>query len=488
MPSLDPQAINGTVGLRITDAIYDTLVREDLSATTKEATEIEPFLAEKWTVSADATSYVFTIREGVTFQDGTPLNAEAVHKNFERLLNPDASFYSRTAAANMGFLTRWIGRTEATSDRDLTITLKAPFVELPRLLKDRRMGIISPTALDQMTEEELATHPVGTGPFMTTGVTPGESIRLQRFDNYWRGEPKLESIVFVTIQDPGSMATAMQTRQVDVILSAGAQQITQLSNDEGVTVQYPDAANQYFIRLNTKSGPTANKDVRQALNFAINREALATATDGQARPLHGSLPSGNTLWQSDSEEIYSHNPDRARELLAAAGYSDGFSMKLLAPSAGPGFSQSKQIMALVQQDLASVGVNLSVEYMDFTTLVATEGPGYTDGVAGSYNGWTTGADNAYWLETMFSPTLVPPAGVNRGWYVNDQVGAMFGEARGTVDENARRDLYRKAVRQIDEDAPWIFLYQDRLPRMYVTDVQGINENPSAFVDYAVVSK
>lgn len=488
VPSLDPQSINGTVGLRITDAIYDTLVREELGSTTKEATAIEPFLAESWTVSEDGITYLLVIREGVTFQDGTLLDAAAVHKNFERLLNPDASFYSSTAAANMGFLTRWIKDTEVRSDQELAITLKKPFVELPRLLKDRRMGIISPTAIEQKTEQELAIHPVGTGPFSTTGVAPGESIRLDRFDAYWRGAPKLESMVFVTIQDPGAMATAMQTRQVDLILSAGAQQIAQLSNDEGITVQFPDAANEYFVRLNTKSGPTANRQVRQALNFAINRDAIETATDGQARPLYGALPIGNTLWQSDFESVYSYSADRARELLSSAGYGDGFSLKVYAPSAGPGFSQSKQIMALVQQDLAAVGVDLSVEYMDFTTLVSVEGPGYVDGIAGSYNGWTTGADNAYWLETMFSPALTPPAGANRGWYLNEQVGAMFTSARGMVNEDARRSLYLEVVEQIDEDAPWIFLYQDRLPRMYLTQVEGINENPSAFVDYAVISK
>src|SRR5699024_3020025 len=124
----------------------------------------------------------------------------------------------------------------------------------------------------------------------------------------------------------------------------------------------------------------------------------------------------------------------------------------------------------------------------FTSLVALEGPGYNDDVNGSYNGWTTGSDMAYWLENMFSPERQPPEGTNRGWYDNPELGEKFNEARSELDDDTRADLYREAAQIIEEDAPWVFLYQDRLPRILSSDVSGPVEAPSIYFDYTTLSK
>lgn len=487
IPALDPQSISGTIGLRVTDAIYETLVREDLETETKNAAKILPALAESWDVSQDGRVYTFTVRQSVTFHDGTPLDAEAIATNFDRLMDDSSPAYDKVASANMSFVTRWIKSVEATDDFTLTLTLKQPFAELPRLLTDRRMAIISPTALKEHPGDEVGQYPAGTGPFMIKKVKQGTDLHLRPYPEYWRGAPKLGGLVFANMQDPSTMATALQAGEIDAILSASAEQVKQLE-DAGAMVQYPDPANQYFIRLNAKAKPTDNPRFRQALNYAIDRERLIASMDGMGQALGSPIPPGNEAFDGDLRSHYEFDLEEARRLIKASGVKLPATVKVYAPTGGPGFSQASQIMSLIQQDLKEVGVELDVEYVEFTSLVELESPGYKDGTNGSFNGWTTGADSGYWLERMFGPDQVPPNGVNRGWYVNQELTPIFDEARKTIDPKNRRALYRESGDIIADDAPWVFLYQDRLPRIVNADLKGINETPSVFLDYAMISK
>lgn len=486
IPSLDPHTINGTVGLRVTDAMYETLVKEDLQTETKSAAEVIPGLASEWEVSEDGLSYTFTIRDGVTFHDGTDLTAEAVLANFERLLNEESPLYSEVAAANMTFLTRYISEVTA-DDSTVTLTLKARFAELPRLLTDRRMAIISPTALEA-EGENIGKAPVGTGPFTIDEVAQGQQLELTRNEDYWNGRPGLAGIIFVTIQDPTTMATSLETGEIDAILIAGSEQVQRLSGNANIVVQYPDPANQYFIRFNTEAAPTDNVKVRQALNYAVDRKAIAALLDEGVKPVYGAIPVGSEAWDESIDPPYEYDPDKAAELLKESGVALPLELEIFSPSSGPGFTAAKDIMSLVQQDLAAVDVNLNVEYVEFTSMVALESPGYKPDVNGSFNGWSTGADSSFWLERMFGPDQVPPNGVNRGWYVNDDLRSVFEEGRETVDAGERGAVYREAGEIITEDAAWLFMFQNRLPRIFSANVHGIVETPSTFIDYSNVTK
>lgn len=489
VPPMDPHRMTGTIGLRVSDAIFETLVREDLASESDGAAQILPALASDWSLSEDGRVYDFTIRSGVQFHDGTELDAAAVQLNFDRILDEESPVYSELAAANMSYLTRWIERTEATDADTVRVELNAPFPDFLRLLNDRRMGIIGPELLKQGDEAAIARSPIGTGPFMSEGgIEQGRNITLTRFDEYWRGPANVENLLFTSIADANTMVSALQTEQIDIILNAGAGQISQLERTPGVEVQYPAPANSYFIRLNTRAAGTDNVLVRQALNFAVDREGIAAATNDQTEPLTGAIPVGNSAWNDSVNDLYSYDPDRARELLAEADVTLPLRISIMAPSEGPGFSQSREVMTLLQQNFLDVGIELDVQFVEFTSMVAIEGPGYTQDVHGSFNGWTTGADSAYWLENMFSPDLLPPKGVNRGWYENPELRGLFASARAEQDENARSESYRAAGSIITSDAPWVFLYQDRLPRAFSERIEGISETPSVYVDYWQLSK
>jgi len=482
IPPLDPHRMTGTPGLRVIDAIYDPLVREDLSVVTDTAPALKGSLAESWTVSDDGLVYRFALRSGVKFHDGTDFNADAVQANFARIMDKASPAYDERAAGNMTFLTRWIAGTAAIDAQTFEIKVKEPFSGLLRLLSDRRSGIISPAAMAAHKGDAMGLNPVGTGPFRLEAFQQGQQLDLKRNEAYWGGAAAVDTLIFRPVTDPTAMAIAMQTGQVDIIPSASSQQIAQLSVDPSLQIQYPEPANQYFVRLNTKAQYTDNKLFRQALNYAVNRDNLAALLNGQVTPLGGPVPSGNEL-PGTTGSIYVYDPEKAKALLAEAGFSTGVTIKLMAPNSGPGFGQASEVVTLLQQDLGEVGITLEPQFLEFATLVSTEGPGYKDDVQGSFNGWTTGADSAYWLERMFAGDQQPPRGVNRGWFTNAEADQRFAEARGESDEAKRLDLYRQAAERIADDSPWIFLYQDRLPRVLSARVGGILPARSVFIDY-----
>ena len=483
-PPLDPHRMTGTIGLRIVDAIFDPLVREDMSKETTSAPEIKPALAESWKVSPDGKTYSFTLRK-TTFHDGSPVDAAAVKMNFDRLMDKSSPVYDERAARSLVLVTALIDSTAAPDDRTFVIALKQPFAGLLRLLTDQRMSIVSAKALEQYKGDALALHPIGTGPYKLDTLESGGKVDLVRNDTFWGGKPKLDRIVFRPVYDPTTAATELQTGQVDMIASAGAQQIEQLKSQKGVIVQYPEPANLYFIRFNLKLAPTDNVQFRQALNYAINREAIATLVSGQMSPMYGSVPKGNEIYEKGLAAPYSYDPAKAKEMIAASGTPTPITLKLMVPISGPGNAMARQIFSLIQQDLTAVGVNVDPQYLDFTAMISAESGGYK-GVHGSYNGWTTGTDAEYWFERMFSGDQQPPRGVNRGYYANPKVDALFSAGRGEGDDVKRHAAYREAARIISDDAPWLFLYQDRLPRLLGPRVSGVIAAPSVYFDYTTL--
>ncbi len=484
-PPLDPHRMTGTIGLRIVDAIFDPLVREDMSKETTGAPEIKPALAASWKVSPDGLTYSFTIRSGATFHDGTAADSAAVKKNFDRLMDRNSPVYDERAARSLMLITAFIEATSTTDGRTFVIQLKKPFAGLLRLLTDQRISMISPKVLDQYKGDDIALHPVGTGPYKLDKLESGRQVELVRNPNFWGGRPRLDRIIFRPLYDPTTAATELQTGQVDMIASAGAQQIEQLKGQKGVVVQYPEPANLYFVRYNMKLAPTDNADFRRALNYAINRDAIATLVNGQMAPIYGSVPRGNEIYEKGLAAPYSYNPAKAKEMIAASGAPMPVILKLMVPISGPGNAMARQIFELIQQDLKAVGIGVASQYLDFTAMISAESGGYK-AVHGSYNGWTTGTDAEYWFERMFSGDQQPPRGVNRGYYSNPKVDDLFNRGRGESDDKKRHDLYRDAAKIIADDAPWLFLYQDRLPRILGPRVTGVVAAPSVYFDYTTL--
>lgn len=482
VPPLDPHRTNGTQAIRVIDAVFDPLVREDLTVVSDAAQPLIGGLAQSWNVSADGLAYHFDIRPGVKFHDGSDLDANVVQLNFDRLLDAESPVYDERAAGNMRFATRWIESTSVVDPMTFEIKLKSSFAGFLRLLSDRRIAIISADALQNTAADELGLNPVGTGPFRVAEYRQGQNIEMTRNDTYWGKQPGVEQLIFRVVPDPTALAIAMQTGQVDILPSASSEQVAQLSADPTIQIQYPEPANQYFLRLNLKAKYTENKLFRQALNYAVNRENIAALLNNQVTPLGQPIPTGNEV-SAAGVPSYSYDPEKAKALLEEAGITTPVGLNFMTPANGPGLNQGPQLMSLIQQDFAEVGVNISVQPIEFTTWLTVERPGYQEDLAGSLTGWTTGADAGYWFERMLGGDQIPPSGVNRGWYVSEEVDGLFAKARVELDDDKRGEFYRAAAAQITDDAPWVFLYQDKLARALSARITGIESARSVLLDY-----
>ena len=184
---------------------------------------------------------------------------------------------------------------------------------------------------------------------------------------------------------------------------------------------------------------------------------------------------------------YAYDPKKAKELIQAAGIAAPVTLKLMVPNSGPGFGLAAQTIALIQQDFKAVGVTLEPQFLEFSTLIASERGGYKDDVNGSYNGWVIGAEMGYWLERMFGGAHHPPKGLNRGWYTNEKADVLFAQAQEAADDARRNKLYQQAAELIADEAPWVFLYQDRLARIFRDRVTGIVPAGSVYIDYVAVA-
>lgn len=479
---LDPHRLTGTVTLRITAQIYETLVAEDLTRTGVEFAPLRPGLAESWSLSPDRVTYTFKIRRGIKFHDGTPLNAEAVKTNFDRGMDSQSPVYSARARSGLGFIINLIASTSVSDDSTFVIKLKEPFASLPVQLSDRRMGIMSPTALQRWGEDQIGVHPAGTGPFRFVERGAGNRIVIERNPDYWGPAPMVDRIIFRPYTDETTLVAALQAGEVDVIMNLGADQIPALQKATNVKIEFADLPNIFFWMLNTKQGPTTNRVVRQALNYAINRESIAKYfMHNTARPAGGPVPVGNPVYDP-SLEPYRFDRQRARMLLTQAGVPQPLRLKVLLPTSGAGLTIAPMVGALMQQDLRAVGVEVTFERLEWSAFLAKASLGLDEETSALYTGWTTGAQDPYWLERMFGSASAPPRGVNRSWYANPKVDDLLTKGRAEPDDRRRIALYREAAKIIADDAPWIFLYQDRWPRAISTKVQGFVSAPSPYVD------
>src|ERR1700712_5023946 len=272
---LDPQVAGGWVSWRINKQIFDPLVDEDLTIPSSEATipPLKPGLAQSWDVSEDGLDYTFHIRHGVKFHDGTPLNAEAVEYNIRRMWDKNSPQYSVKAAGQTNFVWKFLDSVETVDDYTLKVHLKQPFSEFLRMLTQGGNGstaIMSPTAL-KTYGEDIADHPVGTGPFKFKERIRGERIDLVRNDDYWGTVPSIDGVVFRPLPDPSARTAALRSGDVDMIAVPNPDSIDNLVN-EGYQLSEGIPPHIWYLSFNMKDKYTSKREVREAINLAIDRE------------------------------------------------------------------------------------------------------------------------------------------------------------------------------------------------------------------------
>lgn len=434
---LDP-AVAGSNGYGDILPVWDN-VTEGLTRFKPGSVEIEPALAESWVVSDDGLQYVFTIRAGVVFHDGTPLDAKAVEANFLRQLDEENPLFQETMVYR-GIVFADVESVEATGDLELTVTQSRPTILLPGNLAIFAAGIVSPTALEAQGAE-FGQAPVGTGPFKFESWTKDVELVLTANDDYWGGRPAPDRVVWRTVADDTVRLAELQTASIDVANQIDFKDAGKIESDANLQLITGPFLNVQFLAFNQAIAPFDNRSLRLAVQHAVNKQSVGEVVASGHYTI-GAGPIAPTLIGYDPSlaEKYPFDPEAAKALIAESGLSDiTFDLVNRANSFWPLLGQ------LIQADLAAVGITANLQSLEDAEFFDLLNSG---NVQAFINDWTW--DNGDPDNVMFS-LFVHERAVNRLGYKNEDVDALVLEAQEIADPDARAGLYAQAQELILDD-------------------------------------
>jgi len=460
---LDP-AIAGSNGYGDIIPIHDNLV-EGLTQFVPGSVEIEPALAESWSPAADFLSYVFTLRPGVTFHDGTPVDAAAIETNVLRQLDPTHPFHQENMLYT-GILYADVASVAVTGDLEVTFTMSAPTILLPGNLAIFAGGIVSPTALESLGAD-FGQGVIGTGPFALESFTRDVELVLAANETYWGGRPALDRVVFRTISDDTVRFTELTTGGIDVANQIDFRSVDDLQGDTALQAVTGDFLNMQYLGFNMTLAPFDNLAVRQAVQHAINRENIADAIFyGNYTPGAGPIAPNLPGYDPSVAEIYPYDPERSRTLLEEAGVGEiEVELRNRANSYWPLIGQ------LIQADLADVGITVNLQALEDAEFYSGLNNNST---AFFLNDWTW--DNGDPDNVMFS-LFSAPAAFDRFGYKDPEIDALNAQAKAESDPTVRAELYIQAQRIVLEQSVQVILgYPGRIIGAQA-GVQGLAISP-----------
>ncbi|MCC5840592.1 MAG: ABC transporter substrate-binding protein [Opitutales bacterium] len=479
--SLDPHVVTTTNDFRILAQMYEGLVRFQPGTL-----EVGPGLAERWTVDDGGRRFTFHLREGVRFHDGSVLDAEAVRFNFERLLDPDHP-QADTGPFPMSFLFDRIETITTPDERTVVFTLSEPYGPFLSNLAYPSGFIVSPAAVREHGRR-FGRHPSGTGPYRLRNWERRQWVELERFEGY-RGAPaRTPRVVFRALTDENARLTAMVAGELDILLEVPADIIGYFRERPGMAVAEATGPHLWFLILNTREPPFNDRRVRQAVNYAIDKESLVRDLLQDTAVVARGAFADAFAWARDPDlEPYPHDPDRARKLLEEAG-AVGTRLHLLAPSSGSGMLEPLPMASAIQADLARVGLDVRIEVFEWNTFLARVNAGLTRPGEMAQMAWMTNDPDTLPSLTLSSTALPEAGGFNSGFFENVELDALLAAARRTTDLDARARYYRQADRLIHEEAPWAFVASWRQNAVHRVEVRGLQLEPSFLFDLAGVEK
>ncbi|WP_371515904.1 ABC transporter substrate-binding protein [Kitasatospora sp. NBC_01300] len=479
----NPDTVIGGAGFEgkrlVSFQLYEGLTRYELLKDTDKPPVVTGALATDWQVAADARTWTFTLRKGVTFQDGTPFDADAVVFNLARYLDKKSPEYTDALGAAAAEYAGDIVSYRKTDADHVELVTKDPNGHFPEDLA--HVLIASPTAVRKSGSADFAQHPVGTGPFSFVSQTEGQQIELAANRSYWRGAPKLDRLVIKALPDAAARTAALRSGGVNWIEYPNPDDIDSLKSD-GVQIATNSYDHLWYWILDTSKAPWDNPLVRRAANFAIDRKAIAEKLlHGTADPAYQTAPRATAAYDP-AGDAYSYDPAKARQLLAEAGVPNGFSTSVTVPTGGSGNLLPVPIAEALQRDLAAVGIKVELRTTDWTTLIGAEAKGQV----------ALGSDAVAQSTTLFQSEALLPLFIGSkspfwtGHYTNPQVDELLASSAADADQTARQAGYRKALALVTQDAPWLFVVNDRNPRALSPKVQGLVQPQSWFLDLTTV--
>jgi glutathione transport system substrate-binding protein len=447
MPHLDPANTNDTLSQSVERTMYQGLFGFDKDM------KLIPALAEKVDADETATEFVFHLRHGVTFHDGTPFDAEAVRANLERVMNPD-NHLSRRSLVSM------VAHVDVLDPYTVKVVLSRPFGAFVNNMAHPGTFMISPKALAQYGKD-IATHPVGTGPFKFVSFAP-DTVKTTKNDAYWKPAlPKMDSVTFKAVPESGSRFAMLQTGEAQFIAPLPAELVKPAQGIPTLDVSITPSIVARYVALNTMKKPFDDVRVREALNYAVDKAAFTKIVfSGYAVTLDAPIPPKLAFYSQQG--AWPYDPAKAKALLAEAGYPDGFSVELW----GATSTLAKRAMEFLQQQLAAVGVKVTVLPLEAGVATAklwnVQKPEDAT-MQMDFSAWSSSTGDADWgLRPLFYGKSFPPNLFNIAYYHSAAADAAIEAGLASADQGKRAAAYAQAQAAIWKDAPWVFLSVDQL--------------------------
>ncbi|HEX8966777.1 MAG TPA: ABC transporter substrate-binding protein [Chloroflexota bacterium] len=472
---LDPPAMTSQEGFIATTALYEGLVRYKSGST-----DVEPALAEKWDISPDGMQYVFHLKPGVKFHDGSPMNAQAVAFSFDRIVNKDNPLFQDAQGDYGGFpyidtyVSNVVTRVEATGDLDVQFTLNRKFSPLLSNLAIPPAFVISMEALKKYGKG-INENPVGTGPFKFVEWKKDDHITVDAYDGYWGPKPKLQRIVFQPVPESSVRTLKIQNGEADVTWAIDPKDVPGLKGQANTDVLEQPGLNVSMAEFNLNKPEFQKKALRQAMNYAINRQELADKLySGAGTPAVGVLPPTSWAFNSDLIKGYPFDASKAQALLKDAGYN-GETLTLDTYTIARGYNpQGSKLAEAIQQYLDTVGVKTQIQTGEWTQYRADRRAGKLNLAFGGWQADTGDPEN--FLGVFFHSSN--KGATNTSFYGTPEVDQLLNQANEETDVARRKELFNQAEKQIVDDAPWLFIGHMKQQAALRKRVQGFVQQPT----------
>ncbi|GAA0307062.1 peptide/nickel transport system substrate-binding protein [Kineococcus aurantiacus] len=455
---LDPHKTTAYASFQVLENVYDTLVVPD-----GDDLSMQPSLATSWETSPDGLTWTFTLAQGVTFHDGSPFRAADVVFSYRRIIDQDLANSSRFAT---------VADVTAPDDQHVVITLSEP---TPNLLS--RIGAFKGMAIlpEGVDESTLATKAVGTGPFSLQGSSASE-ISLERFDGYWGQAPDIGGVTFQFITEPVAALTALTTDQVQWTDNVPPQKLADLGEDDSVELGKVASVDYWYLAMNCAKAPFDEVEVRRAVAFALDREAITEAAKFDTARVNQTAIPQDSKWYYDYAP-FTTDVDQAKQLLQQAGVSTPLTMGLMVTSEYPETVTAAQVIA---SQLEPLGITVEIQTEDFATWLDREGRGDFDAFM---LGWLGNVDPADFYEDQHRT-----GGANNYQkYSNPVTDDLLDRGAVEPDEARRKELYDQAAKQIVDDVSYLYLYNPDAVQVWKKGVTGYQVRADKAVNFDTVA-
>jgi len=431
--TLDPSVDTSPISLNVFQNVYDALTEIAADGS------VQPKLATEWTSNADSTEWTFSIREGVTFHDGTPLTAEDVVWTYEKIMADEGS-------PVRAYLSR-VDTVEATGEYEVTFTLSAPFAPWPRQLT--LVSILPSDTYQERGAEAFNTDPVGSGPFRIVSWAKDEAVTMEAFDDYWGGRPAIDRVIWRPVPSDSARAAGLLSGELDVVPLLPPALVERIAAADGVEVKTVASNRVLYIGFDTTTPPYDDVNLRRAIDHAINREAITERLlRGLGEPM-GQLVAPVTFGYDPAIEPTPYDPDRARELLAESTY-DGEELTFLYPNNRYAFGT--EVAQAIGGFLDDIGVNVRLEGMEYSAYFPL---------------WLGKELNSIHM-FGFGPSIMDAqlplgsllASDSRGYWSDPEVDGLIAAQLAEADPDARQAIISEIWGMVKDNVPYSMLYNE----------------------------